>query len=96
MIIEIMDKKSIVIIVLVILVLILLGYIMISKFREGQELIFQEGLRQGQLLEQRNIIAQIQASGVYVIPVINENNETINIRLGLIQQEPLFVPEEQE
>ena len=81
-----MDKKSTIIVVLCALVILLIFYIGAIKFNKMQELAFQQGLRQGQLLEQRNAISQIQASGIYTIAVINENNETQIIRLGLVQQ----------
>ena len=84
-----MDKKSSIIILLSVLLILLIIYIGAVKFNDARELAFQQGLRQGQLLEQRNAISQIQSTGIYSIPIINEKNETQVLRLGLLQENSL-------
>ena len=81
-----MDRKNRTIIILSLALLFLIIYIGVMKYNEMQRAVFEDGLRQGQLLEQKNVVAQLQASGVYIIPIINEKNETQLLRLGLIAQ----------
>ena len=86
------DTKSIVILVLVVVIVFLVAFIGFQALRANlvaqQQSIFNSGVQQGQLLEQRNIINGIIAQGTYTIPVIDENNETQNVVLGVVQQQP--------
>jgi len=81
-----MDKKTTYIIILIAFVVFLLSYIGTAKYKEQQRVAFEDGFRKGQLYEQRNAIAQLQATGIYTISVINEDNETQLVRLDLVKQ----------
>ena len=81
-----MDKKTIYVIILIAFVVFLLSYIGTTKYRQQRRVALEDGFRQGQLYEQRNAIGQLQATGIYTISVINENNETQLVRLDLVQQ----------
>ncbi|MBU0666610.1 MAG: hypothetical protein KKC26_04560 [Nanoarchaeota archaeon] len=93
-----MDKKTTIIYILIAIIIFLIAFIIASKYHqiqlEKQQLAFQEGIRQGQLSEQRNALTQIQTTGTYTIPIIDETNQTQLIKLGIIQQAAL--PENEE
>ena len=81
-----MDKKNIAILVLIVLIIFLIGYVGAIKLNQRQQLIYEEGVGFGQLLEQRNAISQLQNNGFYIISFLDGKNETQIIRLGVIQQ----------
>lgn len=85
-----MDGKNWLIIVLIIVVVGLGSYIGFTKYQQKllaeKQIIYNQGLSDGQLIEQRNILLNLQSNGFYSISFYDENNETQTIRLGLIQQ----------
>ena len=84
-----MDKKNIAILVLIVAILFLLAYIGALKYQQKQQAlqqrIYEEGVRFGQLLEQKNVLTQLQTNSFYTLSFFNEKNETQTIRLGIMQ-----------
>tara|TARA_Y100000310_G_C20361850_1_gene659365 strand:- start:280 stop:558 length:279 start_codon:yes stop_codon:yes gene_type:complete len=85
------EKKNAIILGLVIVIVVLVAFIGFQGLRSNliaqQQAAFNTGVQQGQLLEQRNIIESIIQTGTYVIPVIDENNQTQQVVLGVVQQQ---------
>lgn len=85
------DTKNYLIVILVLVIAALGVYIGVGKYNQKQNDIrtayYEQGLRDGQLYEQRNVILQLQGQGFYALNFIDANNETQTIRLGLIQQQ---------
>jgi|TARA_B100001971_G_C17890357_1_gene382675 hypothetical protein len=83
------NHKNTVIVSLVIVIIVLVAFIGFQALRSNliaqQQSIFNTGVQQGQLLEQRNILEGIIQTGSYTIPVIDENNETQQVILGIVQ-----------
>ena len=88
-----MDKKYLYIITLVAIIFFFLSYVATINYNERQRLAIENGFREGRFFEQKNALAQLQATGVYTISVIDEKNETQLVRLGIIQSMN-FKPEE--
>jgi flagellar basal body-associated protein FliL len=90
------DKKTVLIIVLSVLVVLLVGYIGYAAFQAArlndQQLVYNQGLSDGRLLEQRDIITGILSSGFYAVPVVDENNQSQSVALGIIPPEQ-FAPQ---
>ncbi|MDP7116605.1 MAG: hypothetical protein QF632_01385 [Candidatus Woesearchaeota archaeon] len=86
------DSKAPIIVVLAIIILFLVAFIGFQTLRNNiaftQQQIYEKGVRDGQLLEQRNTLNAVIQYGYYVIPVVDENNETQQVALGLVQQGP--------
>tara|TARA_Y100000310_G_scaffold341625_1_gene441395 strand:- start:2039 stop:2323 length:285 start_codon:yes stop_codon:yes gene_type:complete len=84
------NQKNNVIFFLVAIIIILVLFIGVqtlrSRIASQQEAVYLQGAKDGQLLEQRNIINGIITYGYHVINVIDENNETQQIALGIMQQ----------
>lgn len=84
------DGKNYLIVVLILIIVALGVYIGISKYNQKQaalqQAIYEKGLQDGQLYEQRNVIMQLQSQGFYSLSFLDEQNETQTIYLSLIQQ----------
>ncbi|MBI2140008.1 hypothetical protein HYU14_03725 [Candidatus Woesearchaeota archaeon] len=83
------DRKTHIIWALSLLVFLLLGFIGVQSFlrrvEQQRQQSYLDGVRYGQLLEQRAIVSSLFAAGYYLIPVVDENNQSQNIAVGLIQ-----------
>ncbi len=86
-----MDSKTWTIVILILVVAGLGSYIGVSRYQQKllaeKQLIYDQGINDGRLVEQRNVILQLQNSGFYSLSFYDENNQTQTIRLGLIQQQ---------
>tara|TARA_Y100000310_G_C20124559_1_gene553030 strand:- start:140 stop:421 length:282 start_codon:yes stop_codon:yes gene_type:complete len=82
------DKKTTVIIVLAVVVVLLLVFIGYSSFKDAivrdRDLVYAQGLQDGRLSEQRDILSGVFAQGFYIIPVVDEQNQTQQVALGVI------------
>tara|TARA_Y100000310_G_scaffold314171_1_gene363284 strand:+ start:41 stop:316 length:276 start_codon:yes stop_codon:yes gene_type:complete len=86
------DKKTILIILLTAVIVILVAVMGWNAFTAGiasaREQVYTQGLQDGRLLEQRDILSSIIQQGIYIIPVIDENNQSQQVALGVIQPDP--------
>tara|TARA_Y100000310_G_C20448324_1_gene699500 strand:- start:260 stop:535 length:276 start_codon:yes stop_codon:yes gene_type:complete len=83
------DKKTALIIVLVAVIVVLIGIMGWNSFTAGieaaREQVYAQGIQDGRLIEQRDILTSVVQQGFYVIPVVDENNQTQEIALGVLQ-----------
>ena len=82
------DARDVAIVVLIATVVILVfvgGFLFFgNKMRDARESSYVQGVQDGRLLEQRNIINGILANGFYAVPVIDEQNKTQQVLLGMV------------
>ncbi|MBI2137975.1 hypothetical protein HYU13_00145 [Candidatus Woesearchaeota archaeon] len=82
------DKKTLLIWALLVVVILLAGFIFYQRIsfslQQKVQQAYSQGIRDGQLLEQRNVINGILASGAYTIPIIDQENRTQTISLGIV------------
>lgn len=82
------DKKTLLIWALAALVILLAGFILYQRvsfsLQQQVQQAYAQGIRDGQLLEQRNVINGIIASGVYNIPIVDQDNRTQTVSLGVV------------
>ena len=90
------DRKTLLIVALSVIVVLLIVYIGYSAFQSAiindRQLVYNQGISDGRLLEQRDIITGILSSGFYAVPVVDENNQTQSVALGIIPPEQ-FAPQ---
>ncbi len=75
------DKKTIVIIALSIIIISIVG---IYAYNQIQEKAYQEGISNASLLINQQILNNLQQQG-YINFIYSSNNETYNIKLGVIE-----------
>ncbi len=82
------DARNVAIVVLIAVVIFLLflsGFLYFgNRLRDAREASYVQGMQDGRLLEQRNIINGILANGYYAIPVIDDQNKTQQVLLGIV------------
>ncbi len=86
------DQKTGIIVFLAVIIVLLLLFIGFQTIRSrvlaSQQNMYLKGMRDGQLLQQRDIVNNIITYGYHIIPVLDENNQTRNVALGVLQQQP--------
>ncbi|MDA1196728.1 MAG: hypothetical protein O2779_02060 [Nanoarchaeota archaeon] len=86
------DKKTILIILLTSVIIILISVMGWNAFTAGiasaREQVYLKGTQDGRLLEQRDVLTSVIRQGYYTIPIVDENNQTQQVVLGILQQDP--------
>ncbi|MAF50729.1 MAG: hypothetical protein CMH64_01430 [Nanoarchaeota archaeon] len=79
------DHKSKVILALSFVVVVLIGFVVVNAYNGQKEDIFNNGIQQGALLQQQNMLRSIQATGFFSMNVIGQDGQPVNVILAPVQ-----------
>ena|SRR3989344_3362746 len=82
------DHKVKVIIGLSFVVIVLMAYITVAAYNNYKISIYNQGIQDGALLQQQNLIRSIQATGYVALNVgVDENGQPVNVILAPVRQQ---------
>ena len=79
------DHKSKVILTLSFVIIILLGFMIVNAYNNQKEDAFNDGVQQGALLQQQNILRSIQATGFFSMNLVGQDGQPVSIILAPVQ-----------
>ncbi len=80
-----MDHKIKVILSLVFVILVLFAYVGATAYTRQKNIVYTQGLQDGALLQQQNVIRSIQATGYYAINVVDQSGQQTSLILRPVQ-----------
>lgn len=80
-----MDHKIKLILGLSFVVLVLLMFIGANAYSQKQTRVYNQGLQDGVLLQQKNVLETVQATGFYSLNVVDENGQQARVILRPVQ-----------
>ena len=80
-----MDHKNKVILGLSFVVLVLLMYMGATTYNNKQVSIYNQGVQDGALLQQRNMLQTVQTTGFYSVNVVDETGNPLRVVLAPVQ-----------
>ncbi len=80
-----MDHRNKVILGLGFVVLVLLMFIGATTYKDKQAEFYNQGIQDGALLQQRNVLQSIQATGFYTINAVGQDGQPVRLILAPVQ-----------
>ena len=82
-----MDHKVKVIAGLSFIVLVLLAYIGASAYANQKQVIYRQGVQDGALLQQQDIVRTVATTGYVAFNVMGQDGQPVNLILAPVQQQ---------
>jgi hypothetical protein len=80
------DHRTKVILALCVVVIVLLGFVTINAYGNKKSELINEGVQQGALLQQQEMLRSIQATGYYSMNLVDANGNPTNLILAPVRQ----------
>ena len=80
-----MDHKTNVIVALSFVVVVLIAFVGINAYNNKQEEIYDQGLQNGALLQQRSILQSVQTTGYFTMNMVDETGQPVSVILAPVR-----------